>query len=118
MTSSVDICDMCGAPLPCKCVRELGFRPKARKRWKSSRYLAWVRTLPCSVPHCEYKDIEAAHFGPRAIGTKVHDCLAIPLCSEHHRGHHAAGRAWVYYDQVIEWQIKTMAAAIVSGVKF
>lgn len=114
---SIDICSLCGAPMPCACVRELGFNPKARQRWRSKEFLKFVRGLPCSVPHCTRHNIEAAHFGPRGLGTKVHDCLAIPLCQEHHRDAHQSGRGWVYYESVMLWQNQTMAAALLAGVR-
>ena len=114
----IEICAMCGGPRPCRCERELGFIVKSRARWRSRRYLAWVRSLPCSVPHCENPKVEAAHFGPRAFGTKVHDCLAIPLCERHHRESHQSGGAWSYQDHVMEWQMQTIVAALVSGDNF
>ena len=112
----IEVCAQCDGPRPCRCERDLGMLPKSRSRWRSKQYLKFIRGLPCSVPTCMSRDIEAAHFGPRAAGRKVHDCLAIPLCSEHHRDSHREGRAWVYYDQVSRWQLQTIVAAVVGGV--
>jgi hypothetical protein len=51
---------------------------------RDSRYLAWIRTLPCVV--CgSTKGIEASHTGPRGLGQKSPDSSAIPLCAHHHR---------------------------------
>lgn len=110
----VDLCSECLRPMPCSCVREYGWSPKPMERWRNVKYLAFVRCLPCSVPECTGGPIEAAHFGPRGLGRKVHDCLAIPLCREHHRDAHKKGRAWEYYDDVEHWQVKTMTAAMVN----
>jgi len=51
---------------------------------RDSRYLQWVRTLPCSVCHAT-RNIEAAHTGPHGLGQKSPDSTAIPLCAAHHR---------------------------------
>lgn len=51
---------------------------------RDSRYLQWIRTLPCSVCHAS-RNIEAAHTGPHGLGQKSPDSTAIPLCETHHR---------------------------------
>jgi hypothetical protein len=51
---------------------------------RNPQYLAWIRTLPCSVCHTTGR-IEAAHTGPHGIGQKSADTSAIPLCQKHHR---------------------------------
>ena len=114
----ITICSECGGPQPCACMREFGFVPAPAKRWRSRHYLAFVRSLPCSVPECTGGPIEAAHFGPRAAGRKVHDGLAIPLCREHHAQSHGAGRAWEYYELVLRWQVQTLLAAMMTGRSF
>ena len=113
----VRICSECKGPMPCACMRYLGWTPKAAKRWRSKAYLKFVRHLPCSVPGCKNIDIEAAHFGPKGIGTKVHDCLAIPLCKHHHRESHDYSREWEHYEDVMGWQIQTMTAAFIVGIE-
>jgi hypothetical protein len=51
---------------------------------RDSRYLAWIRTLPCVV--CgSTRGIEASHTGPHGLGQKSSDFSAIPLCYRHHR---------------------------------
>lgn len=51
---------------------------------RDSRYLAWIRTLPCVV--CgSARGIEASHTGPHGLGQKSSDFSAIPLCYRHHR---------------------------------
>jgi Protein of unknown function (DUF968) len=49
-----------------------------------SRYLAWIRTLPCVVCGVT-RGIEASHTGPHGLGQKSPDSSAIPLCAKHHR---------------------------------
>ena len=50
----------------------------------NSRYLEWIRTLPCSV--CQTRRaVEAAHTGPHGLSQKSSDLCAIPLCERHHR---------------------------------
>ena len=114
----VEVCAGCGTPSPdCSCTRGGGQRlAKLVKRWRSKRFLSFVRSLPCSVAGCASQEIEAAHFGPRGVGTKVHDFLAVPLCSRHHREHHDNGGAWQHYDAVRTWQLRTIAAALFAGV--
>lgn len=109
----VDLCASCGLPRPCSCEREYGYIVKSKKRWRNKDYLRFVRSLPCSVPGCLNRNVEAAHFGKRAVGEKVHDCLAIPLCHEHHMESHASGALWEWDEFVVEWQLKTMTSALI-----
>ncbi len=51
---------------------------------RDSRYLQWVRTLPCAVCRTT-RNIEAAHTGAHGLGQKAPDSTAIPLCIPHHR---------------------------------
>ena len=54
------------------------------KPQRNPRYLAWIRTQPCSV--CgSMRSIEASHTGPHGIGQKSADTSAIPLCAKHDR---------------------------------
>lgn len=63
---------------------------------RSALHLAFIRTLPCSVPDCRRKS-EAAHIGPHGTAQKASDTLAAPLCHKHHRidtqSLHKIGRA-------------------------
>lgn len=116
----VDVCVWCEAPRPrCHCVADTGRAlAKVFPRWRSRHYLKFIHGLPCAVEDCPHKgaSIEAAHFGPRSAGRKVHDFLAVPLCSVHHGEAHQKGRAWSHYPDVELWQLRTLAAAIVTGV--
>jgi hypothetical protein len=51
---------------------------------RDSKYLQWIRSLPCSVCSST-RNIEAAHTGPHGLGQKSPDSTAIPLCITHHR---------------------------------
>ena len=51
---------------------------------RDSRYLQWVRTLPCAVCGTA-RNVEAAHTGAHGLGQKAPDSTAIPLCVAHHR---------------------------------
>jgi hypothetical protein len=55
-----------------------------QRPWRDSRYLQWIRSLPCVVCGTE-RSVEAAHTGPHGLGQKSADSTAIPLCSRHHR---------------------------------
>jgi hypothetical protein len=114
----IALCSECKGPMPCACVRELGWAPKTMKRWRCGAYLKFVRRLPCAVPECRGGPVEAAHFGPRGVGQKVHDSLAIPLCRRHHMESHQAGRTWEHYGEVLGWQAQTMVAALASDLHF
>ena len=51
---------------------------------RSRTHLAFVRSHPCSV--CgSWRNVEAAHVGPRGLGQIADDFDTIPLCKAHHR---------------------------------
>lgn len=55
------------------------------KPTRSPAYLAFIRTLPCLVPDCQARIVEAAHFGPHGLSQKASDLDTGPLCNRHHR---------------------------------
>jgi len=59
-------------------------QPRTARPVRNSRYLAWIRTLPCLVCGAK-RGIEASHTGPHGLGQKSPDTSAIPLCARHHR---------------------------------
>jgi hypothetical protein len=61
------------------------YHPEQSKPVKDSKYLAWIRTLPCAI--CRRKS-EAAHTGGRGLSQKASDRRAIPLCALHHADYH------------------------------
>jgi hypothetical protein len=58
---------------------------------RDPRYLAWIRTLPCSVGGCRRRS-EANHTGAKGLSQRASDWRAIPTCSVHHREYHRIGR--------------------------
>lgn len=81
-------------------------KPRRPKPGDDPKYLQWIREQPCvvcdnSLPEVYHRwvwvpnNIEAAHFGRRAIALKPHDAQALPLCAWHHRvgpwAHHHLG---------------------------
>jgi hypothetical protein len=84
---------------PLKTRTPLRKRRKGKRRelaWRSPKYLAWVRTLPCCV--CGGL-AEAAHHligvgGQGGMGTKAPDSHAMPVCSTCHRKIHETPALW------------------------
>lgn len=59
-------------------------RPK-RIRWENPKFLAWVKTQPCTC--CGAPADDAHHligWGQGGMATKAHDAFTIPLCRKHH----------------------------------
>lgn len=53
---------------------------------RSTKYLKWIRTLPCAAAgnsRCE-GHVEASHHGPRGMSQKTDDYRVLPLCWQHH----------------------------------
>lgn len=67
--------------------------------------MLWIKSLPCSVPGCHERDIEAAHVGStgKCASRKCIDTETAPLCGfGHHRegkeSHHKLGRRfWEFH---------------------
>ncbi len=53
------------------------------KPHRSSKHLAFVRSLPCCVPDCRRKS-DAAHLGGHGMSIKAPDDRTAPLCRHHH----------------------------------
>jgi hypothetical protein len=69
----------------------------APRRYRNREHLRYVMQQPCLV--CARKPSDPHHLGftqPRALGRKVSDEFAVPLCRGHHRAVHRSGdeRAW------------------------
>jgi ERF superfamily len=69
----------------------------APHRYRNREHLRYVAQQACLV--CGRKPSDPHHLGftqPRALGRKVSDEFAVPLCRGHHRAVHRAGdeRAW------------------------
>src|SRR5258708_151865 len=62
------------------------------ERLRSPRHLAWIRTLPCSVPGCTGAMVQAHHIRVRAgTGLKPSDRHCVGLCLLHHTEGHTGG---------------------------
>jgi hypothetical protein len=62
------------------------------ERLRSPRHLAWVRSLPCSVPGCKGGMVEAHHVRKGAgVGLKPADAHTVGLCLVHHTEGHTIG---------------------------
>jgi hypothetical protein len=69
----------------------------APRRYRNKEHLRYVTLQPCLL--CARKPSDAHHLRfvqPRALGRKVSDEFAVPLCRIHHRAAHRASdeRAW------------------------
>jgi ERF superfamily len=69
----------------------------APRRYRNREHLRYVAQQACLV--CGRKPSDPHHLGftqPRALGRKVSDEFAVPLCRSHHRAVHRAGdeQAW------------------------
>jgi hypothetical protein len=60
------------------------------KSVRDPAYLAFIRSLPCSVCPRD-RTIEAAHVGHRGLSQKSSDRETVPLCSLHHKEQHRIG---------------------------
>ena len=61
------------------------------RRYRDREHLRWVKTQPCLI--CGRTPSDAHHLRymqPRALGRKVSDEFAVPLCRVHHRAAHRA----------------------------
>ena len=62
------------------------------RRYRNREHLLFVARQPCLV--CGRKPSDPHHLRfmqPRALGRKVSDEFAVPLCRGHHRAAHRAG---------------------------
>jgi hypothetical protein len=67
------------------------------RRYRNKEHLRYITSLPCLF--CTRKPSDAHHLRfmqPRALGRKVSDEFAVPLCRTHHRAAHRAKdeQAW------------------------
>ena len=85
-------------PMARKPIKRKGKRKQSTdKRWRSEPYLAFVRSLPCSVcgaAPCDPHHIIGLHWGLSGQGLTAPDSFAMPLCRYHHRAKDEGG--WRY----------------------
>lgn len=90
------------------------------KPWRSPKYLAWVRSLPCA--NCgKPRNSDAHHLigiaGMGVVGGKAADQFAVPLCDDIKCGCHTelhAGR--IPLDTQWIWLAKTLERAFNEGI--
>ena len=52
---------------------------------RSRAHLNFIRSLPCLVPRCNARYVEASHIGGHGLSQKASDLDAAPICPRHHR---------------------------------
>jgi hypothetical protein len=73
----------------------------APRRYRNREHLRYVAQQPCLV--CSRKPSDSHHLGftqPRALGRKVSDEFAVPLCRGHHRAAHRSRDELAWWRQV------------------
>ena len=73
----------------------------APRRYRSKEHLRYVISQPCLF--CARKPSDAHHLRfmqPRALGRKVSDEFAVPLCRTHHRAAHRAADEQVWWKAI------------------
>jgi hypothetical protein len=70
--------------------------PKPPKPMRDEAYLAWVRNRRCCVCHKGATEAHHHTLDHRGMGQKVHDYLAIPLCTRCHRQLHDTATVGAY----------------------
>jgi hypothetical protein len=97
----------------------------APRRVRDGEHLEYVATLPCLV--CGRAPSQAHHLRfaqPRALGSKVSDEWAVPLCNLHHRALHDCGAEETWWkahniDAIGEagrlWQARQTPSEAASG---
>lgn len=83
------------------------------ERLRSPCHLAWLRTLPCSVPGCTGEMVQAHHIRVRAgVGLKPSDRHCAPICLEHHAEGHQGG--WRSFEIKHDVDLSAIAARLWS----
>jgi len=87
------------------------------KRYRSNKYLAWVRKQPCVM--CGRPAGEAHHIKGvghlSGVGLKADDSMVIPVCTDHHRMFHDKGDRELI-DKQWEFAARTLMQAFREGV--
>jgi len=80
------------APMARKSIKRKAKRKASTdKRWRSEQYLAFVRSLPCSmcgISGCDPHHVIGLGWGLSGVGLTAPDSFAMPLCREHHQAVH------------------------------
>ena len=73
-------------------IRPVNPERKARRfanTYHSDEFVAWIHSMPCCVPGCDERQIEATHIRSRGAGGKWED--VVPMGAAHHRELHQLG---------------------------
>ncbi len=82
--------------------------------WRSKKYLAWIRTLPCCICGAEAEPHHIKGVGKfSGAGMKASDILAMPLCHAHHEEVH---RDYRMRSEQYEYICRTVERAVKEGV--
>ena len=88
---------------------------KADPRWRSRKYLDWVKTLPCVM--CGAPADDPHHIkgvgGMSGAGLTAPDWAVMPVCRQHHDEIHATPELW---PNQWEWIARTLGKALEEGV--
>ena len=86
--------------------------------WKSQKYSAWVRTLPCAFPECQKPGPSeqchikgVGHFS--GVSLRASDILSFPGCEECHAKLHAGK---IPLNQQYEMVCRTVLKAVQEGI--
>lgn len=84
------------------------------KAWRSKKYLAWVKTLPCVICGAPADDAHhAIGLGLSGMGLTAPDQYAVPVCRGHHSEIHATPELW---PKQWLWIGSTLAKALNEGI--
>ena len=87
------------------------------KTFRSKKYLAFVRGLPCSILDCGNPAV-AHHVYTGGVSMKCSDAETIPLCIGHHDEVHLIGKETFYQAHnttIEECLVQTMQRFIEEG---
>lgn len=88
---------------------------KADSRWRSRKYLDWVKAQPCVI--CGAPADDPHHLvglgGLSGMGLTAPDQYVMPVCRFHHDEIHRTPELWPHQ---WEWITRTLAKAIEDGV--
>lgn len=88
---------------------------KPDPRWRSRKYLDWVKTLPCVM--CGAPADDPHHIkgigNLSGAGLTAPDGYALPVCRSHHEEIHQNPDLW---PMQFEWVARTLNRALAEGV--
>ena len=74
-------------------------------RYKSQKYLGFIKLLPCEVANRECMgQIIPHHVEAGGVGTKCHDTFTIPLCVFHHAETHRGAKSFLEKYNIDLWR--------------